>query len=88
MSSGIPFLFDGLKMKIIQITHGYDTVIVTASINQALSVCEHYIKKFSNENVVELVEVDVWEDGYFIEGSGFVCVPNEITNIENFLNGI
>lgn len=75
-------------MKTIQISNGYDTLVVTHSKNQALSVCSQFTKSFPSENISDLIEVDIWEDGVIIESCAFVCVENEMPNIENFLYGV
>ena len=77
-------------MKTIQISNGYDTLIVVGlhETNLALATCSQFIKSFPSDSISDFIEVDIWEGGVIIESRAFVCVENEIPNIENFLYGV
>lgn len=68
---------------IIQVSHGPDTVIVTHSINQALSAIRDLIN--TKPDTLPPLEVDIWGEGVIEESYGFIPVSSEIAKIELYL---
>lgn len=67
----------------IQVSVQYDTHTVTDSVMLAMAACNNHIN--TDPSITEIIEIDVWEEGFIIASYGFTPVVESLAEIEAWI---